>query len=82
MTMMDESHISEHMAVVGLDGQHVGTVDHVDGAAIKLTKNDSADGQHHWIPMDWVETVDDQVHLSLPSQQVMQQWMTSNSSGS
>ena len=33
--------IREHMEVIGADGVHVGTVDHVDGDRIKLTKGDS-----------------------------------------
>lgn len=39
--------------------RQVGTVDHMEGEAfIKLNKNDSADGCHHWIPKEWVERVD------------------------
>ena len=38
---MDSSKIKEHMEVLGSDGQHVGTVDHLEGQnKIKLTKND------------------------------------------
>ena len=41
-------------------GVKVATVDHLDGENyIKLKRNDSPDGQHHWIPCDWVESVDD-----------------------
>ena len=38
--MHDHSNIKEHMKVVGADGVHVGTVDHLDdtGERIKLTK--------------------------------------------
>lgn len=44
----------------GAPGVHVGTVDHLDGEKwIKLAKSDSVDGRHHWIPVDWVERVDD-----------------------
>jgi hypothetical protein len=59
MTMTDLSQIKEHMDVIGADGVHVGTVDHVEGDRIKLTKKDSgADveegqgshaGHHHYI---------------------------------
>jgi hypothetical protein len=42
--------IREHMEVLGSDGQHVGTVDHLEGAdKIKLTKHDAGDGKHHYI---------------------------------
>jgi hypothetical protein len=26
---------------------------------IKLNKRDSPDGQHRWVPLDWVESVND-----------------------
>jgi hypothetical protein len=48
-TMADLSKIKEHMNLIGADGVHVGTVDHVDGDRIKLTKTDSGDHHHHWI---------------------------------
>ncbi|KKC25089.1 DUF2171 domain-containing protein [Sphingomonas sp. SRS2] len=44
--MADLSNIREHMEVIGADGAHVGTVDHVDGDRIKLIKADSGQGQH------------------------------------
>ena len=60
---------------VGADGVHVGTVDHVDGERIKLTKNDSPateDGQgakHHYLPAGLVATVEgDTVRLSATAQ--------------
>jgi hypothetical protein len=66
--------IRERMPVVGSCGNRVGVVDHVEGNAIKLTKNDSSDGQHHFIPVDWVDNVDNEVHLSKNSQDAQQQW--------
>ncbi len=37
----------------------VGTIDHMEGSRyIKLTKNDSIDGKHHWIPIEWIDRVD------------------------
>lgn len=51
--MADLSQIREHAEVIGADGVHVGTVDHVDGDRIKLTKKDSGQGgherHHHYI---------------------------------
>jgi hypothetical protein len=44
----------------GAAGVHVGTVDHLeDNRWIKLKKDDSSDGRHHWIPTDWVVRADD-----------------------
>lgn len=68
--------IREHMTVVGSDGQHVGTVDRVQGDQIKLTKNDSPDGQHHLIPCSMVGAVDDRVHLTVSSQQATMSWQS------
>ena len=70
--------IKEHMAVLGADGKHVGTVDHVEGAdKIKLTKGDpQSGGQHHLIPLQLVQRIDDKVHLSKPARQIMLEWQT------
>ena len=38
------------MEVIGADGVHVGTVDHVEGDRIKLTKKDSGEGQPRRAP--------------------------------
>lgn len=51
--------IREHMPVVANDGQHVGTVDGVEGDHIKLTQDDAtSSGQHHLIPLSWVDAVE------------------------
>ena len=67
----DHSAIKEHMNVVGADSVHVGTVDHLDGERIKLTKADSPqadDGEgakHHYLPAGLVASVEgDTVRLS------------------
>ena len=66
--MTDTSKIREHMEVIGADGVHVGTVDHVDGDRIKLTKKDSGQGHtnhHHFIDLSLVADVEGQkVRLS------------------
>jgi hypothetical protein len=67
--MTDLSQIREHMDVIGADGVHVGTVDHLDGDRIKLTKKDSGqgshEGHHHYISVGLVAGVEgDTVSLS------------------
>ncbi|MEA2999234.1 MAG: hypothetical protein QOH04_1348 [Sphingomonadales bacterium] len=67
--MATRDDIREHMEVIGADGVHVGTVDHVDGDRIKLTKADSGqgshEGHHHYISIGLVAEVEgDQVRLS------------------
>ena len=66
--------IAEHMPVIASDGSHVGTVDHHDGERIKLTKNDSPDGQHHFIPTSWIDHVDTHVHLNKTPADVRSGW--------
>ncbi|WP_203070622.1 DUF2171 domain-containing protein [Falsiroseomonas ponticola] len=65
--------VQEHMKVVGSDGEEVGTVDHLDGDRIKLTRDQS--GQHHFLPGEAVASVGDgQVRLSMPAAQAKRQW--------
>lgn len=65
MAEHDHSAIKEHMNVIGADGVHVGTVDHLDGERIKLTKDDSGDGKHHYLPAGLVAAVEgDTIRLS------------------
>ncbi|MGO7565020.1 DUF2171 domain-containing protein, partial [Rhizobium johnstonii] len=61
------------------DGTHFVTVDHLDGTTrIKLTKMDSEDGKHHFIPIDWVDHFDAHVHLSKNARDFRMQWATIN----
>ena len=73
--MTDTSQIRERMEVIGADGVHVGTVDHIDGDRIKLTKKDSSaqidgatgqhEGHHHYISAGLIAEVEgDQVRLT------------------
>lgn len=67
--MVDASQIKEHMEVIGADGAHVGTVDHLDGDRIKLTKKDSGqgghEGHHHYISLGLVAEIEgDKLRLS------------------
>lgn len=75
--MAVKERISEHMEVLGSDGEHVGTVDHLEGLnQIKLTKTDpAAKGTHHFIPVDWVDHVDEHVHLTKTAKEAMQLWV-------
>jgi hypothetical protein len=77
--MVAASEIREHMEVRAADGGHIGTVDHMEGESrIKLTKSDSKDGQHHLIPLDWVDHVDAHVHLNKDAREVERQWSSMN----
>ena len=77
MATINVQDIQHHAEVVGSDQQHVGTVDHLEGQdKIKLAKNDqSAQGQHHYIPTQWVQQIQgNQVVLNKTAEQVFQQW--------
>jgi hypothetical protein len=65
--------IKSNMPVVGSDDSQLAVVDHVEGTdAIKLAKG--SDGRHHYIPLTWVSSVDDKVHLDRTSDQATQEW--------
>ena len=70
--------IKEKMEVLGKDGVHVGTVDHMEGAdEMKLTKDDpEAHDEHHFIPLAWVDHVDAKVHLRQAGAEAKARWKT------
>jgi hypothetical protein len=73
--MKSTSNIREHMEVVGSCGGRVGKVDRVEGLSIKLTKDSpNADGEHRYIPLTWVESVDTSVHLRKLCPDVQEHW--------
>ena len=67
--------IKPHMPVVCSENGQFAVVDHIEGTdLIKLTKD--ARGQHHYIPLVWVTSVDDKVHVDRPGDQAMREWST------
>jgi hypothetical protein len=72
--MASELNIREHMEVFGSCGNRLGVVDGVEGHSIKLTRQDSPDGEHHYLPLDWVERVDEQVHLNKDCAAARREW--------
>ena len=68
--MADTSQIKEHMDVISSDKKTVGKVDHLEGTdKIKLN------GQHHhFIPVSWVDHVDQHVHLNKSGADVTSRW--------
>ena len=57
--MFEKLRIHQHMEVTDASGQHVGIVDDVKDDQIKLTNSDSSDGQHHYIPLDQVDKIEE-----------------------
>lgn len=67
--------VQEHQEVVGSDGSHVGTVDHVRGDGILLTKSDKdAGGRHHSVPCSWIVEVSDKVKVNRTAAQAQALW--------
>jgi hypothetical protein len=74
--------VTEHMEVLGSDGEHVGTVDKVRGDRILLTKSDGdAGGHHHSIPSRWIASVDDKVTLRKTAAEAQAHWKDEERSG-
>lgn len=67
--MNDLKNVIEHSPVLGSDGGHVGTVDHEQDGRLKLTKKDSDDGQHHFLEAQYIDHIDEHVHLNISTDQ-------------
>jgi hypothetical protein len=74
--MIQASQVKPRMPVVCSENGQFAIVDHMDGAdSIKLAKDDK--GKHHYIPMKWVTSVDDKVHIDRTGDQAMLEWSAS-----
>ncbi|WP_020471511.1 DUF2171 domain-containing protein [Zavarzinella formosa] len=65
--------IQPKMDVIASCGSKVGVVDDVEGSALKLTRKDSPDGQHHFVSLSNVAKVDEHVHLKMNSKEFREQ---------
>ncbi len=73
--MINASEIKPKTPVVCSEDGQFAVVDHMEGAdTIKLQKD--AKGQHQYIPVSWVSSVDDKVHVDRPGSQAMREWST------
>jgi len=73
--MVRADQIREDMEIVGNDGEHVGIVDGIDpDGEIKISRSDTPDRLHHFLPRATVEFVDDCVHLNRTSTRAMAEW--------
>jgi hypothetical protein len=74
--MNHANQIKPQMPVVCSNDGQFATVDHLEGQdTIKLARD--KDGKHHYIPMSWVKSVDDKVHVDRPGDQAMREWSES-----
>ena len=70
-----KSLIKETMPVVCSENGQFAIVDHMEGtSSIKLAKD--GEGQHHYIPLAWVTSVDDKVHVNRTGKEAMKDWST------
>lgn len=69
--------ISDHMLVVGCDGETVGVVDGVEGDRIRLADTSAGAIVTRNIRVDWVETVESGlVNLSVTAMQARAEWQS------
>lgn len=62
--MFENLDIKENMEVVDTNGQLIGTVDHVEGDVVKLTRSGFSDELHHFVPLAAVRKVEgNRVHV-------------------
>lgn len=78
---MAREDIAHGMQVLGSDGAVLGLVDGVEDTAIKLQRGDSADGIHHFVPLDSVDRVDEHVHLNVTSTAARAGWVPAAGAG-
>ena len=74
--MIDMTQVREHMDVISSDRKMVGKIDRLDGPdRLKLTRLSSPDGRHHhFIPVSWIERIDQHVHLNKSGEEVTRHW--------
>ena len=71
--MISASQIKPQAPVVCSENGQFAVVDHlIAGDMIQLTKDKA--GKHHFIPLSWVTSVDDKVHIDRPGDQAMREW--------
>ena len=71
--MIQASNIKPEMSVVCSQNGLFGVVDHMEGGDTIKLKKDSK-GQHHFIPLSWVKSLDSKVHIDRPGAQAMKEW--------
>ena len=64
----------EHMKVVCSKGNQLGVVEQIEDGLIKLTRQDSPDQKHHYIPTSLVSRVDKVVHVSKTGDEIHSIW--------
>lgn len=80
--MIDPSSIKKDMPVIASDGERIGEVDGVEaGERVKLKRQGSVDGHHHYVALADVARVDEHVHLMRSAAEVRAGWLTAGAAG-
>ena len=70
--MINPAQIQKHMDVVSLNNEPLGSVDHVSGRDLKLARD--VVGQHHFVPLAWIDRIDEKIHLTRSTKEVQRLW--------
>ena len=70
--MINPAKIQKHMNVVSVENEPLGMVDHILGSNLKLARD--VVGQHHFVPLTWIDHIDDKIHLALRADDVQRMW--------
>jgi hypothetical protein len=71
--MIDVNKIKPHMPIVCSENGQFAVVDHLEGTnVIKVAKD--KEGRHHYIPLNWVTSVDTKVHVDRTGDQATREW--------
>ena len=70
--MINPEQIQKHMDVVSLNNEPLGSVDHVSGRDLKLARD--VVGQHHFVPLAWIDRIDEKIHLTRSTKEVQRLW--------
>ena len=73
--MINSNQIKQNCVVVGSMNEPFGAVDQMDGReSIKLKQDER--GEIHFIPLSWVDKVDDKVHLDRSAEAARKEWLS------
>ncbi|WP_347986499.1 DUF2171 domain-containing protein [Methylomonas sp. AM2-LC] len=74
--MINPELIKPDMLVYCSENSQFATVDHMEGTnSLKLKKDKT--GQHHYIPLSWVSSIEgSKVKVKFPRQKAIQEWLT------
>ena len=69
---LNPARIQRNMAVFSSHGEQLGAIDHIEGGNLELVRD--AVGQHHFIPLRWIDRVEDAVYLTRTGEDVRRLW--------